>query len=116
MPEAMGVHSFCDASPSGEPVEQLAEERWVHPSSLQRAKQRGGIGESELRPSLNPPIDHRQGTGIDANRAASPALAAQHGDRTNLKVDVLEAEIQGFGVPQPGSIEQRNQGAITEPK
>ena len=77
-------------------------------------------GASADRPNyttpLDPCLDDRRRSRVDADGPAPVTLAVQHRNRPTLQVDVLESQRQHLTAPHAGAVEHGDQRPVAEPQ
>jgi hypothetical protein len=115
VPECMGVNALVDSGAPGESWQQTSDIGIVDMSAFEGAEERGLSGGDEPCSNVEPPLDERGCTGVEADHARLPAFATPDVKNTIIEANVGGYERQCFADSQAAAPKDGDQRGVANP-
>ncbi len=113
--QAVRMNPLFDPCLGRQSLHQVPDVAGVDRLPLQGAEERGAARESQLFPCVHPAVDRCKGAGVDPSDAGLVSLPVEDTECAGLAVDILGLQGERLGVPQTGSVEDRDEGSVADP-
>src|SRR4051794_14905572 len=114
MPKLMNMDALLDPRLAAQALHQMTDVGGIERPAVERADQRRGAGEGQLRPSRHPLLDDRCRACVHADTAQFVALAVADRDERAVVVNVLREQVERLLAAKPRPPREHKQRAVAD--